>query len=57
MCSRDTIASRGGICQCKVNRVRAGVAEMVVDLGFLCSESGKGQGLSEVERVGDLNES
>lgn len=57
MCSRDSIASRGGICQCKVNRVRAGVAEMVVDLGFLCSESGKGQGLSEVERVGDLNES
>lgn len=36
-------------------RVRAGVIELVDDLGFVCNESRKGQGLSEVERVGDPN--
>lgn len=33
--------------------MRAGVAEMVIDLGFVCNESKKVQGLNEVERVGD----
>lgn len=30
------------------------VSEMVADLGFVCNESRKDQGLSEVERVGNL---
>lgn len=35
--------------------MRTEAAEMVVDLGFPCNEPRKDQGLSEVERVGDLN--
>lgn len=37
-----------------VNGRSVPVSEMVVDLGFVCNESRKDLGLSEVERVGNL---